>query len=222
MKKSILLTCLAFLFVCLGARAEEVAVLEFRFADKTRRTVVIELFEGEAPGTVANFKKLIGDGYYNGCAVHRAIPGSLVQMGDPLSRKKARDKVGTGGPGYTLPAEIRRRHGKGAVAAARLGDAINPQRRSNGSQFFVCLKAQPQLDGKYTVFGQVISGLDVLELISNKPTDTNDYPVERVVLRKVSVAQRESLPKPAPATKPGEVPPGEGPRPSFWRRMWPF
>jgi peptidyl-prolyl cis-trans isomerase B (cyclophilin B) len=219
MKKFILLACLApFTAAC----ANEVAVIEFRFADKTRRTVAIELFEGDAPSTVANFKKLIDKEDYEDCAVHRAIPGSLVQMGDPLSKKKARDKVGTGGPGYTLPAEIRRKHTKGAVAAARLSDGVNPQRRSNGSQFYVCLKAQPQLDGKYTVFGQVIQGLDVLELISNKPTDTNDYPVERIVIRDVKLVARETLPKPMPATKPGEVPPGEGKKPSFWRRLWPF
>jgi cyclophilin family peptidyl-prolyl cis-trans isomerase len=219
MKKLILLACLA---TFAAARADEVVVFEFRFADRTRRTVAIELFDGQAPATVANFRKLVDKGYYEGCAVHRAIPGSLVQMGDPLSKRKARDKVGTGGPGYTLPAEVRRKHTKGALAAARLGDPVNPQRRSNGSQFYVCLKAQPQLDGKYTVFGQVIQGLDVLELISNKPADTNDYPVERIVIRKTKLVPREALPAPTPATKPGAVPPGEGKKPSFWRRLWPF
>jgi peptidyl-prolyl cis-trans isomerase B (cyclophilin B) len=108
------------------------------------------------------------------------------------------------------------------VAAARLGDGVNPQRRSNGSQFFVCLKAQPQLDGKYTVFGQVIQGLDTLELISNKPADTNDYPVERIVIAKSKLVERSTLPSPKPTTKPGAVPPGEGKKPSFWRRLWPF
>jgi peptidyl-prolyl cis-trans isomerase B (cyclophilin B) len=204
------------------ACAEEVAVFELRFADKTKRTVAIELFEDAAPATVANFKKLVDDGFYEGCTIHRAIPGSLVQTGDPLSKKKSRDKTGTGGPGYTLPAEIRRKHGKGAVAAARLGDAVNPQRRSNGSQFYVCLKGQPQLDGKYTVFGQVIQGLDVLELISNKPADTNDYPIERIRIRNTKLVDRSTLPAPTPATKPGAVPPGEGKPPSFWRRLWPF
>jgi peptidyl-prolyl cis-trans isomerase B (cyclophilin B) len=219
MKKLALLafTTIAAATVC----AEEVAVFEFRFADKTKRTVAIELFEDAAPATVANFKKLVNDGFYEGCTIHRAIPGSLVQMGDPLSKRKARDKTGTGGPGYTVPAEIRRKHTKGAIAAARLGDAVNPQRRSNGSQFYVCLKSQPQLDGKYTVFGQVIQGLDVLELISNKPADTNDYPIERIKIRKTTLVDRSTLPSPTPATKPGAVPPGEG-RPSFWRRMWPF
>ncbi len=204
------------------ACADEVALIEFRFADKSRRTVAIELFEGDAPATAANFKKLAEDGFYDGCSIHRAIPDSLVQTGDPLSRKKSREKVGTGGPGYTLPAEIRRKHSKGAIATARLGDAVNPQRRSNGSQFYFCIKPQPQLDGKYTVFGQVIQGMDVLQLISNKPADTNDYPIERIRIKSIKIVDRSTLPAPAPATKPGAVPPGEGPKPSFWRRLWPF
>jgi cyclophilin family peptidyl-prolyl cis-trans isomerase len=203
-------------------RADEVALLEFRFADKSVRTAAIELYPDAASATVENFKTLARDGFYNGCAVHRAFPSTLVQMGDPLSKKKDRTNVGTGGPGYTLPAEIRRKHTKGAVAAARLPDRVNPQRRSNGSQFYVCLIPQPKLDGQYTVFGNVIQGMDVLDVISNKPTDTNDNPIERIELRRVSIVPRESLPQAAPAVKPGEVPPGEGPKRSFWRRMWPW
>ena len=202
--------------------ADEVALLEFRFADKTTRTAAFELFPESAPGTVENFKKLAKDGFYNGCAVHRAFPSTLVQMGDPLSKKKDRSNVGTGGPGYTIPAEIRRKHTKGAVAAARLPDRVNPQRHSNGSQFYICLTSQPKLDGQYTVFGNVIQGMDVLDLISNKPSDTNDYPIERVELRKVRIVPRETLPVAGPVTKPGEVPPGEAPKKSFWGRIWPW
>src|SRR5215207_11092432 len=190
-----------FLLLALAAatlRAEEVALLEFRFADKTSRSAAIAFYPDAAPGTVENFKTLARDGFYNGCAVHRAFPSTLVQMGDPRSKKKDRTNVGTGGPGYTLPAEIRRKHAKGAVAAARLPDRVNPQRRSNGSQFYICLTPQPKLDGQYTVFGDVIQGMDVLDLISNKPTDTNDYPVERIELRRVSIIPRESLPQSAP------------------------
>ena len=202
--------------------ADEVALLEFRFADKTTRTAAIELYPDSAPATVENFKKLAKDGFYNGVAVHRAFPNTLVQMGDPLSKKKDRSNVGTGGPGYTMPAEIRRKHVKGAVAAARLPDKVNPQRHSNGSQFYVCLIPQPKLDGQYTVFGGVIQGMDVLELISNKPTDTNDYPTERIELRRVRIVPRETLPAATPVTRPGEIPPGEAPKKSFWRRMWPW
>ena len=215
MKKLILLALVA------TAQADDVALLELRFADKTTRTVAIEFYEKDAPTHVANFKKLAADGFYKGCAIHRAVPNGIVQTGDPISKSSARDKVGTGGPGYTLPAEITRKHTKGAVAAARLGDKVNLQHRSNGSQFYISVSPQPQLDGHYTVFGNVIAGLDVIELISNKPTDSNDYPSERIEIRKVSIIPREQLPSPTPATRPGTVIPGEG-RPSFWRRLWPW
>lgn len=216
MKKLILLV-----IATAPACAEDVALLEFRFADDTTRSVAIELAREAAPGTVGNFEKLAKKRFYKGCAVHRAIPGTLVQVGDPLSKRKKRDKVGTGGPGYTLPAEIRLKHTIGSVAAARLPDKVNPQRHSNGSQFYFCLSPQPQLDGKYTVFGKVIRGLDVVELISNKATDTNDYPIERIVLRSVKMVPRESLPAPQPATKPGAIPPGEGAKP-WYKKLWPW
>lgn len=213
---------LLFTVAVTSLHADEVALLEFRFADKTTRTAALELHPDAAPGTVENFKKLARDGFYNGLTVHRAFPSTLVQMGDPLSKRKDRANAGTGGPGYTIPAEIRRKHTKGAVAAARLPDKVNPQRHSNGSQFYICLAAQPKLDGQYTVFGHVIQGLDVLDFISTKPTDTNDYPIERIELRRVKIVPRETLPAPTPATKPGEVPPGEGPKRSFFRRIWPW
>lgn len=214
MKKILLLLALSSVL-----HADEVALLEIKFADGTTRNAAIEFFPSDAPATVENFKKLARDGFFKKCAFHRAIAGAIVQTGDPLSKKKSRNAVGTGGPGYTLPAEIRRRHTKGAVAAARLGDKVNLQRRSNGSQFYVCLSPQPQLDGKYTVFGNVIQGLDVLEMISNKPTDTNDYPIERIILRKVTIVPREKLPQPPAPAKPGAP---EASKPPFWRRLWPW
>ena len=208
------------------AVADDVAVLDIRFEDGTTREVVIEFYDKDAPQTVANFKKLAGKGFYKGCAFHRAIPTAIVQTGDPLSKKKDRSAVGTGGPGYTQPPEIRRKHTKGAVAAARLGDKVNPQRRSSGSQFYVCVSPQYQLDGKYTVFGNVIRGLDVLETISNRSADTNDYPIERILLKKVSIVAREkvtALPVPA-ASKPGVAPqPAAAPvKKPIWRRLWPW
>lgn len=196
-------------------RADDVAVLQIRFADGSARRAVIEFFEKDAPGTVANFKKLAREGFYKGCAFHRAIPGAIVQTGDPLSKKKDRTAVGTGGPGYTQPPEIHRRHAKGAVAAARIADKVNPQRRSNGSQFYVCLSPQSQLDGKYTVFGNVIEGMDVLQTISTRPADTNDNPVDRIILKKVTILPREKLPA-APVAKPGEPGPA---KPPLWRRF---
>ena len=203
---------------CTAVRADDIALLEIKFDDGTIRQAAIEFYEKDAPGTVANFKKLAEKGFFKGCAFHRAIPTAIVQTGDPLSKKKDRSAVGTGGPGYTLPAEIHRRHTKGAVAAARIGDKVNPQRRSNGSQFYVCISPQPQLDGKYTVFGNVIRGLDVLESISNRSADTNDYPIERIILKKVSIVPREKLSAPAAAPKPGA--PSE--KKPLLRRLWPW
>jgi cyclophilin family peptidyl-prolyl cis-trans isomerase len=214
MKKILLLLALT-----TTLHADEVALLEIKFADGTTRRAAIEFYPSDAPATVENFKKLARKGFYNKCAFHRAIAGAIVQTGDPLSKKKSRNAVGTGGPGYTLPAEIHRRHTKGAVAAARLADKVNLQRRSNGSQFYVCISPQSQLDGKYTVFGNVIQGFDVLEMISNKPTDTNDYPTERIILRKVTIIPREKLPQPAAPAKTGSP---ETARPPFWRRIWPW
>ncbi len=189
MKKLLLLACLT-----ATAFADDVAVLEFKFAgEKALRTVAIEFYEKDAPRTVANFKKLAQDGFYKGCAIHRSIPSTLVQMGDPLSKKSDRTKVGTGGPGYTLPAEIHRKHAKGTVAAARLPDKLNPQRQSNGSQFYITLAPQPALDGRHTVFGNVIKGLEVLERVAELPADPNDYPNDRIELRRVRIVPRESI-----------------------------
>ena len=220
MKKSPLLLlalCAAFSAPC-AARADDVALLEIKFEDGTVRQADIEFYEKDAPATVANFKKLAEKGFYKGCAFHRAIPTAIVQTGDPLSKKKDRSAVGTGGPGYTLAPEIHRRHTKGAVAAGRIGDKVNPQRRSSGSQFYVCISPQPQLDGKYTVFGNVIRGLDVLESISNRSADTNDYPIERIILKKVSIIPREKLLSPTAAPKPGAT----AEKKPLLRRLWPF
>jgi cyclophilin family peptidyl-prolyl cis-trans isomerase len=214
MKKTLLLL----IALCASVRADDVALLDIRFEDGTVRQVAFEFYEKDAPQTVENFKKLAKKGFYKGCAFHRAIPTAIVQTGDPLSKKKDRTAVGTGGPGYTLPPEIHRSHAKGAVAAARLGDKVNPQRRSSGSQFYVCVSPQHQLDGKYTVFGNVIRGLDVLETISNRSADTNDYPIERILLKRVSIVPREKLPAPAAAEKPGAAPQKK----PLWRRVWPF
>ena len=104
--------------------------------------MTIDLFDANAPQTVANFKALAAKKFYKGMVVHRIVPETLVQMGDPLSRKKDRSATGTGGPGYTLPAEIGRKHVRGAVAMAALPPTLNPSRASNGSQFYIVLRAQ--------------------------------------------------------------------------------
>lgn len=135
--------------------------------------IVVELRADKAPKTVANFVKLAREGFYDGLTFHRVEPGLLVQGGDPAGN-------GTGGPGYDLPAEISDlKHLPGTVAMARRPDEVNPERRSSGSQFYICLTALPMLDGQYTIFGQVVEGLDVAAQIA--PGD---------VMRKVTISER--------------------------------
>jgi peptidyl-prolyl cis-trans isomerase B (cyclophilin B) len=169
----------------------EVAVMQIKVGkERDFQQVVIGLYDDAAPATVANFKELCRKRFYNGMRFHRAFPSTLVQTGDPKSRHGAADRSGTGGPGYTIPAEIGRSHLRGTVAMARLPDAINPSKASNGSQFYVCLTPLPKLDGKYTVFGEVLEGLDVLDFISNQPTDSNDFPLAKIVIRSITIQPR--------------------------------
>ena len=176
----------------------DVAVMEIRMGkEKQTRQVVLGLHDESAPYTVANFKKLIQKKFYNGLRFHRAFPGSLLQTGDPSSRWGQGDTTGTGGPGWTLPAEIRLKHEKGSLAMARLPDPINPAKNSNGSQFYVCLDPMPKLNGQYTVFGTILEGLDVLDEISRAPTNSNDFPLPKITIKSIVLAPRES----APATR---------------------
>jgi cyclophilin family peptidyl-prolyl cis-trans isomerase len=195
--KKLLFTVCAAATALSAVRADDVALLTFKIGkDKTPKEAAIEFYEADAPQTVANFKKLARKKFYNGMAIHRSFPDTLLQMGDPLSESKERARVGTGGPGYTIPPEIRRKHTRGAVAAGRLPDAINPGRFSNGSQFLICLAPMPSYDGQYTVFGNVIWGLDTLTQISQLPVDTNDYPIQRVEIKSIKILPREKLPPP--------------------------
>ncbi len=143
--------------------------------------IIIELNEKAAPKTVANFKKLVSEGFYNGTVFHRVIPNFMIQGGDPLSKDpKKRSEWGTGGPGYTVPAEIGLSHLRGALATARLGDAANPKKESSGSQFFICVVDCPFLDGEYTVFGKVIKGMEVADEIVKQKRDAKDNPIEPI------------------------------------------
>ena len=150
------------------------AVLETKFGK-----IEIELLPDVAPKTVENFKKLAGSGFYDGTTFHRVIPGFMVQGGDPLSKEEDRSKHGTGGPGYTIDAEFSQtKHTRGVVSMARSSDP-----NSAGSQFFIVVKDSPWLDGQYTVFGKVTSGMDVADKIVNTPRDKRDNPLERVEMR---------------------------------------
>ena len=125
--------------------------------------IAIGLYPADAPKTVANFKQLVARGFYDGLTFHRVVPGFVIQGGDPNSRDDNPFNDGQGGPGYTVPAEVKRKHEKGAVAMARMPDVVNPRRESNGSQFYIALRELAQLDGGYTVFGKVLSGWDTID-----------------------------------------------------------
>jgi len=119
--------------------------------------IVAELYPKDAPQHVNNFVFLAREGFYNNLTFHRVVPGFVIQGGDPLG-------TGTGGPGYNIPPEIKAKHSKGALAMARQGGPAQTT-PSSGSQFYITLAPQPGLDGQYTVFGQVIGGMDVIEKI---------------------------------------------------------
>jgi cyclophilin family peptidyl-prolyl cis-trans isomerase len=129
----------------------------------TQGDILVELFENDAPNTVANFISLVEKHFYDGSQFHRVLPGFMAQGGDPLSKDPKNDPatIGSGGPGYTIPDECNlpnhREHFRGSLSMAHTGEP-----NSGGSQFFICFVPTEQLDGKYTVFGRVIEGLDVL------------------------------------------------------------
>lgn len=202
--KKILITACATAIALTAVHADDVALVTLQIGKdkKNPKQAAIEFYEGDAPQTVENFKKLARKRFYNGMSVHRVFPDILLQSGDPLSKGRDRAKVGTGGPGYTLPPEIHRKHAKGAVAAGRLPDKINPGRLSNGSQFIICLQPMPSYDGQYTVFGNVIWGLDSLNQISELPVDTNDNPIQRVEIKSIKIMPREKLPQPPVSAAP--------------------
>ena len=155
----------------------------------TLGTIRVKLYK-DTPRHRDNFEKLALSGYYDSLLFHRVINGFMIQGGDPFTRDTARvAEYGQGGPDYTLPAEMRdslgtplHRHKKGALAAARRGDLANPYKESSGSQFYLvqnpdnCL----HLDGEYTVFGETVAGLNVIDKIAAVPTDRYDRPLTDV------------------------------------------
>ena len=153
----------ALTFSCNSANSEGLPVRNtghYATVDTERGTFVVELYPAVAPKTVDNFETLVKKGFYNGLTFHRVVPDFVVQGGDP-------DGTGTGGPGYDVPAEISQteKHLRGTLATARKGDEVNPERKSSGSQFYVCLEPQPSLDRGYTIFGGVVKGMEVVDKI---------------------------------------------------------
>lgn len=154
-------------------------------------TIRVKLY-AQTPKHRENFARLALEGYYDGVLFHRVINNFMIQTGDPLSKDESqKSRWGTGGPDYTIPAEFvpEYRHKKGALAAARRGDAANPTKASSGSQFYI-VQSEPgcaPLDGDYTVFGETISGLDVIDQIAAVQTDGRDCPLSPVKIISIKV-----------------------------------
>lgn len=161
--------------------------------------IKIRFFPEVAPNHVNNFIELAKAGFYNGTTFHRVIPGFMIQGGDPNTKSPNRAMHGFGGPGYYLKAEFNNKpHRRGILSMARGG---NPD--SAGSQFFICVKAYPSLDGQYTVFGEVLSGMGVADKIVMQPRDARDNPLERVEIT-VKIIEPELEEKKEADAKPEE------------------
>jgi peptidyl-prolyl cis-trans isomerase B (cyclophilin B) len=203
MKKSFLLTSLAgVLFAGLasvsaqtpaapaapGAAPAPAPTKEVAVIKTSKGEMTVEFWSDVAPKTVENFKKLAREGFYNGSAFHRIIKGFMIQGGDPNTKDASKEaSYGTGGPGYQIKAEFNpRKHETGVISMAR---SMDPD--SAGSQFFICLDAAPSLDNKYTAFGRLTAGEDVLKKIGDTPVVSNgretSKPAERVGVESVSI-----------------------------------
>ncbi|MCF7668818.1 MAG: peptidylprolyl isomerase [Verrucomicrobia bacterium] len=168
----------------------EVAIIETNYGD-----MIVSFWPESAPNTVANFKKLARDGFYDGTLFHRIIDGFMIQGGDPLTKDPSKKQMwGTGDPGYTIDAEFNEKsHQLGVISMARGADP-----NSAGSQFFICLGDASNLDGQYTAFGELVDGIDVLQEIGNVPVTTNaqgkeSLPEVEVKVEKISIHPVETI-----------------------------
>jgi peptidyl-prolyl cis-trans isomerase B (cyclophilin B) len=160
--------------------SETKAIIETKFGNMELR-----FFPEVAPNHVNNFIELAKKGFYDGTTFHRVIPGFMIQGGDPNSKNPDRSSHGMGGPGYTVKAEFNEKpHKRGVLSMAR---ANHPD--SAGSQFFICVADAPFLDKKYSVFGEVVSGMDVADKIVSQPRDKKDNPMERIEI-KVKIVEK--------------------------------
>lgn len=151
--------------------AETRAIIETKFGK-----IELKFFPDAAPGHVNNFIELAKKGFYNGTTFHRVIPGFMIQGGDPNSKEADKSNHGMGGPGYTIKAEFNKNpHKRGTLSMAR-----SAQPDSAGSQFFICAADASFLDRQYTVFGEVVSGMETVDAIVNQPRDRRDNPNERI------------------------------------------
>ena len=160
--------------------------------------IIVRLYD-ETPRHRDNFLKLASEGYFDGTLFHRVIKDFMIQGGDPDSKGAPAGKMlGQGGPDYTIPAEFvypQLFHKRGALSAARLGDEMNPERESSGSQFYIVQSEAgcAHLDGEYTVFGQVIEGMDVIDRIASVATDPYDRPLSNVTILSVTLEVPDTL-----------------------------
>ena len=184
-------------------------------------TMKIKLYD-KTPKHKENFIKLVNEKYYDGIRFHRVIEGFMIQTGDPYSRDLAMANAwGTGGPEYTIPAEFVNEyyHKKGALAAARKGDMANPRKASSGSQFYIVQDEQGclHLDGKYTIFGEVVEGLDIIDKIAAVETDPYNRPLSDVIIESIrpvgadtvqadTTAVKDTAAKDSVAAKPAILP----------------
>ena len=150
------------------------AIVETKFGN-----ITLKFFPDVAPGHVKNFIDLAKKGFYDGTTFHRVIPGFMIQGGDPNSKDANKSRHGQGGPGYTIKAEFNDKpHKRGTLSMARAG---HPD--SAGSQFFICVKDSSFLDKQYTVFGEVVSGIEVVDKIVSQPRDASDNPNDRIEMK---------------------------------------
>ena len=178
--RNLVVILLSTLLLTAVVSAQEIAVIETKFGK-----IEMELFADKAPGHVKNFKDLAKKGFYDGTIFHRVIPGFMIQGGDPNTKSDDRSAHGMGGPGYSINAEFNDTlHKRGILSMARSQDP-----NSAGSQFFIVVKKSSFLDGKYTAFGKVLSGMAVADQIVNAPRDRRDNPNERIEM-KVKVVNR--------------------------------
>jgi peptidyl-prolyl cis-trans isomerase B (cyclophilin B) len=154
--------------------SESRAIIETRFGN-----IELKFFPNVAPNHVSNFIELAKKGFYDGTTFHRVIPRFMIQGGDPNSKSPDRSKHGMGGPGHTIKAEFNEKpHKRGTLSMARAADPD-----SAGSQFFICVVDSYFLDKQYTVFGEVTSGMDVVDKIVSQHRDKNDNPLERTEMK---------------------------------------
>ena len=220
MRSLIRLSLLLFVFALgvfsTACEAADAVLIQLEKTNERLSGIVIELDVSSAPAHAANFKKLVKDGFYDGMLIHRLLPGTMVQLGDPLSKKKDSGDLGTGGPGYTLNPELGAKHERGAVAMGRLGDAVNPKRLSNGSQFYIALRPLPELDHKYSVFARVTRGIEVLDALNSIPVDPNDKPLDPVRVVSANIVPSEKIAVEMARLKTGVI------RPWWSRILHPF